>query len=211
MSFGKRSTSAPAATAAAGARVIPSEMWAGQAAQTLRALGLEPDDETNLIPDRQSLEERLQHGRLALEARTLKVNADVALRVRGGVVRPFFLIPEDCWNGPRGDFLMQRLDLYPFEDWNVAFLPADMRTAVALDAPPHPDGPIAAFEKSAADFLAKEQNKLREAHALATATRDFTAFAETREQIRSRIKSLAAFFAAQLTEAWKRKGPPGAL
>lgn len=213
MSFGKRPSSGAAAILPAphGRQpAIPAELWEGQAGQMLRALGLNPNDEANLVPDRQSQEERLQHGRLALEARTLKVNADVGQHVRGGVVRPFFLIPDDCWSGPNGDFLMLRLDLYPYEDWNVAFLPAEMRTAIALDAPLHPSGAIAAFEKSAADFLLKEQARLRDAHAHATASRDFAAFGETRAQIRGRVKALAGFFATQLTEAWKRKGPPGA-
>lgn len=216
MSFGKRPSSAgnPCVLLTAehqDACLIPAEAWTGRTGEMLRALGMDPGDEVGLIPYRRSQAERLQQGRLALEARTLKVNIDVAQRVRRGAVRPFLLIPDDCWNGPIGDCLMLRLALYPHEDWNVVFLPSDMRTAVALDAPPYRNAPTARFEKSAVDFLGKEHCKLREAYALAMATRDFTAFGNARDQIRHRVKALAGFHAAQLADLWRRTRRTGAL
>lgn len=213
MAFGKRPTTnvapssmpRPTETGRDGRlRVIPAEMWDGESGAMLRALGMSPDDESNLVPNQQSLEERLAAGRATLEAKLMRVNDDTARRTGGGSVRPFFLLPDPCWNGEMGHLLMMRLDLYPYDDWNIAFLPVDERTALKLDAPMHPNGNLPAFVKASEEFLAREEAHLRAAHEEAGRTQEFGAFGDTREQIRNRIKALAGFFLAELHKAWRQ-------
>ncbi|GAM99082.1 hypothetical protein U91I_02720 [alpha proteobacterium U9-1i] len=183
-------------------RVIPAAMWDGQAGATLRQLGMRPDDEDNLVPNQHSLEQRLAEGRAKLEAKLMRLNDDIARRTNGGSVRPFFLLPDPCWNGELGHLLMMRLDLCPFDDWNIAFLPEDERTALKLDAPIHPNGNLPAFVKASAEFLAREDANLRAAHAEAMQSEDFAKFHDDREIIRRRVRALAGYFAAQLMKAW---------
>lgn len=218
MPFGKRSTtnngafdSIPRPTEAGRdgrLRVIPAEMWEGEGGEMLRALGMSPDDESNLIPNQQSLEQRLATGRASLEAKLMRINDDVARRTGGGSVRPFFLLPDPCWNGELGHLLMMRLDLYPYDEWNIAFLPVDERTALKLDSPMHPDGNLPAFIKASEEFLVREEAALRAAHAEAEKSHDFAAFGDARELIRTRIKALAGFFLAELHKAWRQHNAP---
>jgi|CXWL01.1.fsa_nt_gi hypothetical protein len=217
MGFGKRPTtnvamsSVPRATETGRdgrLRVIPAEMWEGELGDMLRTLGMSPDDESNLVPNQQSLEERLALGRAQLEAKLMRVNDDIARRTNGGSMRPFFLLPDPCWNGDMGHFLMMRLDLFPYDDWNVSFLPVDERTALKLDAPMHPNGNLPAFVKASEEFLTREEANLREAHAEAGRSQDFGAFGDARDQIRSRIKALAGFFHAELHKAWRHHHSP---
>jgi hypothetical protein len=57
-------------------------------------------------------------------------------------MRPFSLIPESCWEGETGDFLLKFLDFNPYDNWNIAFLPADQVTSLIIDAPLHPGAEI---------------------------------------------------------------------
>lgn len=149
-----------------------------------------------------ALRERLEAGKCAIEANLMRANDDIARRTGGGSLRPFFLLPDPCWNGAMGQFLMQRLGLFPYDDWNIALLPVDERTAFMLDAPMHPDGNLPAFEKASAKFLAREEAFLRDAHADADSDAG-----DAREQVRGRVKALAGFFLAELTKVWRQRHP----
>lgn len=192
-------------------RVIPAAMWDGESGDMLRQLGMSPDDESNLVPNQQSLEQRLVEGRAKLEAKLARLNDDISRRTNGGSVRPFFLLPDPCWNGEMGHLLMMRLDLCPYDDWNIAFLAADERTALKLDAPIHPNGNLPAFVKASAEFLEREDANLRAAHAEASRTQDFGKFHDDREAIRNRVRALGGYFAAQLMKAWHQhtRAPAG--
>ena len=91
------------------------------------------------MPTKESIDARIARDQAAHEARWAELNRDVAARTNGGSVQPFFLIPEPCWNGELGDFLVVTLKLSPYLDWNVTFLPADERTAGVMNLPVHPD------------------------------------------------------------------------
>ncbi|MGE3930026.1 MAG: hypothetical protein AB7G05_07665 [Hyphomonadaceae bacterium] len=206
MAFGKRPVSAaktqPPSEAPHGRRrVIPAEMWEGEMGGFLRELGLDPNDASNLIHNQSSVEERLAHGRAQVDAKAARMMAD--LPIKDGKLRPFFLLPDPCWNGELGHFLMMRLELFPYDDWNVAYLAADERTALVLDIPAHPNGNIPAFVQAAEKFLRDAEAHLRRAHEETTVTQDFAKFADTVEEIRGRVKALAHHFVAQLDKAWK--------
>lgn len=185
-------------------RIIPAAMWDGDGGAALRLLGLNPDDERNLVPNQHSLEQRLAAGRARLEAKLARLNDEIAQKTDGGSLRPFFLLPDACWNGELGHLTMIRLGLCPYEDWNIAFLPVEESTALQLDQPLHPDGNLPAFVRASAEFLTREEQRLREAHNDAAVTEDFGAFMLEREASRERVQALAAYFMAQLTKAWKQ-------
>ena len=67
---------------------------------------------------------------------------------------------EPCWNGELGKFLMMRLQLFPYDDWNVVFLPEDERTAQLMDLPVHPGGPIPGSVEIVGQFVAEDGDEI---------------------------------------------------
>ena len=122
--FGRRIDGAAAQPAAAanGDRPHSGEPEPGDAARLLAA---------RLDASRAALDHRL--ARLTREA-TEKTGRRISLK-------PLMLIPEPCWRGRYGKFLLQALELSPYDPWNVAALPALPADAVAIEAPPHPGDP----------------------------------------------------------------------
>jgi hypothetical protein len=210
MSFGKRPSTSPQPQAAPLAtdphgrgRVLPGDVWEGKTGAFLRELGFDPNDESNFVPNAASVNARLDEQRAAFQAKVAKVRARIQSTVKDAKIEPFSLIPDPCWNGPMGQFLLMRLELFPYEDWNIAYLPADQRTAFVMNAPPHPGGDIPAFVETATAFLAKAEAALDEAYRETGRTQDFAKFNDVRENIRARVKALAGLFAGQMMEAWK--------
>lgn len=122
--FGRRGNgaAAPPAAAANGDHPRASEAEPADAARLLAA---------RLDASRAALDRRLE--RLTREARE-KTGRRISLT-------PLMLIPEPCWRGRYGKFLLQALELSPYDPWNVAALPTLPADAVAIEAPPHPGGP----------------------------------------------------------------------
>ena len=208
MGFGKRLVPPGTAPAIAGGdvalareKVFPDGLWQGPADDMLRQSGMRPDDDSSLAPPADPVEpDRAQH-----EARLEEANRDAARKVEGGSVRPFYLIPEACWQGELGLFLTTRLGLSRFESWNVALLPADMRTAVALDAAPHPNGSVPAFDMAAERLVRESEAAFKAAFAEAEKTHDFEAFNETKEAIKDKLKALAISFLKELDRGWESR------
>jgi hypothetical protein len=207
MSFGKRNSSAAGAPPQAQRKVFPDEVWQGKTGEMLRLLGMSPDDPSNFVPSIDSVNARNARDRAAFEEKLAKINRNVAARTNGGAMRGFSLLPDPCWAGEMGHLLMLRLDLYPFEDWNLVLLPADMRTAQFLDLPPHPNQDVPQFVSAAEKFLKDADVALSAAHTEAGRTQDFAKFGDAREQIRDKIKGLAGAFLASMDEAWKKNRP----
>ena len=101
-----------------------------------------------------------------------------------------------------GIFLMMKLELFPYDDWNMVFLPVDERTAAALKLPIHPNGNIPAFVEAAEDFMRDAEARLTAAHAEAGRTHDFAAFGAAKKEIQTAVCTLAAVFAEKYAEAW---------
>jgi hypothetical protein len=120
-------------------------------------------------------------------------------------MRGFSLLPDTCWNGELGQLLMMRLDLFPYDDWNMIFLPADAATAAALDMPIHPNGNVPDFVGKAEKFLGEADAHLRAAHEQATQTQDFAQFGDDLEEIRNKVKGLARAFLGELDKAWQER------
>lgn len=219
MSFGKKPSSAAQSASTAPTttpkdahgrrKVIPDEVWDGPQGKLLRDLGMSPDDESNLVPNEASINARLEEGRRRHEERNALAQRNIETRLTGAKVRPFFLIPDPCWNGATGLFLMTSLDLYPYDDWNTMYLAADERTALVLDIAMHPNGNVAVFVEASAKFMARVQEQMTQAHDAALVTHDFGAYQATREDAQLRVKALAMQFSRTLVEAWEKNGPAG--
>lgn len=143
---------------------------------------------------------RLDAGKSALEAALMRVNDNVARQTGGGSLRPFFLIPDSCWNGAMGEFLMSRLGLSPYESWNVAFLPVDEDTAMKLGAPLHPDGNIPAFIDAAETAVLAARDRL-------DAANDNAPPGEL-DEARAQMRALAAHLRRRLGEIWALQTAP---
>jgi hypothetical protein len=191
MSFGKRQSTANAPEAAPPAldgNTVP------------KASPIEPATPAMIEP-------RLAQGKEALAARTAEALAKAQARFANARLRPFFLIPDPCWSGPSGLFLMSALELYPYDDWNVVFLAADAETAEALDIAPHPDGNISSFITAAEKSLPEAQAQFTHARDEAALTDNPALLADAREDVQLRVKALAMGFARTLIEAWDEQKP----
>jgi len=161
------------------------------------------------VPNEASIAARIEEGRARHEERNLLAQRNIETRLAGAKVRPFFLIPDPCWNGVTGVFLMTSLDLYPYDDWNVMYLAADERTALVVDIAMHPNGNVPAFVEAAAKFMVRAQEQMSKAHEAASITHDFAAYQTTRDDVQMRVKALAMQFSRTLIEAWEKNGPAG--
>ena len=212
MSFGKRPSSTatqapmpPSADPHDRRKVVPDEVWEGQSGAMLRELGFSPNDESNLVPNGASIHARLEQGKRTLDERHAKAQANAQSLLPSAQLRPFFLIPDPCWNSDAGTFLMTALELYPYDDWNVVFLAADQRTAAVMDIALHPDGNVPAFVAAAEKFMVDAQAHMKKATEEAELTADFAAFNDKREDVQLRVKGLALSFARTLIESWDKQ------
>jgi hypothetical protein len=217
MSFGKRPSSTagqgpttpsadPPSTDPHGRRkVFPDEAQDGPSGAMLRELGFSTNDESNPVPNGESIHARLEQGKRTLDERHAKAQTNAQALLPSAQLRPFFLIPDPCWNGDAGTFLMTALDLYPYDDWNVVFLAADQRTAVVMDIALHPNGNVPAFVAATEKLMVDAQAHMKRATEEAELTADFAAFNDTREDVQLRVKGLALSFARALIEAWDKQ------
>ncbi len=186
-------------------RIIPTSMWDGPNGEMLRQIGMSPDDESNFVADSHSVDERLEHGKAAYEKKLAELNRSVSERIPGASMRGFWLLPDPCWKGELGRFLMMRLGLFPYEDWNLIFLPTDEKSAEALNLPPHPGRDIPAFVTSSERFLRDAEAHLSTAHDEAGRTHEFGRFQETVEEIQEKVRGLARTFLGEMDKVWENR------
>jgi hypothetical protein len=206
--FGKRDNTArvssrPANVHPSQPQIFPDELWQGVTGEMLRATGFSPDDPSNFAPTAESIDARVARDKLAHEAKLAEINRDVAARTKGGAMLAFFLIPEPCWNGEMGDFLLRRLQMSPYEDWNVAFLPDDTPTASMLGLPRHPLGEALLFAEDAEGIIRKAMAKLDFIRAEVERTNQFGAYKEEQDAIKDIIRSYARWLLEQYGGLWK--------
>lgn len=170
----------------------------------LEALGIAPDGPENVIPSQTDIDERLARGRADLDRRIEVVHKNLAAQVGPEIkMRPFWLIPESCWQGETGAFLLRFLDFNPYDDWNIAFLPADHLTSLIMNAPLHPGAEIPAFAAAGKKFIADCASRVAQATIKAGRTGEFQLVTAARTDGQKMIMALAKTFAAKLLEAHK--------
>ena len=207
MAFGTRTSKwgQPATNTSPQQKIIPDKLWQGKTGDFLRMVGMSPDDASNLVPTWDSVNARIARDKTAHEARWATLNRDIAARTGGGAVRPFFLIPDVCWNDEKaGHFLLMTLELSPYEDWNVAFLPADRRTADALNLPMHPNAEIPWIISDSMTFMGNAMARFEQIYAEVGRTQQFARFKDQKDDIKDKVRALAKHILVALGEDWER-------
>jgi len=118
-------------------------------------------------------------------------------------VRPFWLISESCWQGETGAFLLKFLDLNPYDDWNIAFLPADQLTSAIMDTPLHPGAEIPVIADAAKKLISECDARLAQATMKAGQTGEFQIVTAAKTEAKKMIIAVAMTFAEKLLEAHK--------
>jgi hypothetical protein len=152
--FGKRKTPSqnsqsiplPSIDADGKRRVFGEAVFEGKHGDMLRSLGFSVNDEANIIPDDAEFDRRIQQSLARQDARRTEIEAEL-LRTRGhNAIRPFFILAEPVYNSQLGQWLVRLMNLLPYDDWNVVYLPLDRETQAAMGGLPlHPRqsiGPI---------------------------------------------------------------------
>jgi len=204
MAFGKRNTSpsgaAPSFPSTRSAPVISND----------EPLAATPSIPTQIpaasyMPlDAYRVGERFDESRARLAARHEDMSRRAKERFARAEVRPFCLIPEAFWSGKSAELLSARLDLVPYDDWNVAFLAADEASAALLDLPAHPGAAAAATTGEVEKLLADADLQLTTVYAAAERARNFSQYAQEREDIRDRLTRYARKVLFALDEDWAK-------
>jgi hypothetical protein len=152
--FGRRKTQAAAAPAfpqpridSDGKRRIFGEgVFAGKHGDMLRSLGIGPNHPANIIPDDAEFERRVKRSLELQDARRTRIEDDLLRRHGHNAIRPFFILAEPVFNSELGQWLIKLMNLMPYDDWNIVYLPMDRETQAAMGGLPlHPQqsiGPI---------------------------------------------------------------------
>lgn len=204
--FGRRKTAAASQTdEIQQQRIFPAELWQGPMGDVLRQIGMSPDDPSNLVPTGASIDARVASDRAKHEAKLAELNRDVARRTGGGRVKAYFLFHDPCWNGETGTFLMARLRYFPYDDWNVLFLPEDERTAELMGLPVHPGGPIPGSVEVVEQLVAEAKAKLQAASAEAERTQRYADIEAIMTSIKRDVWGVASYLADHIgaRSAWK--------
>jgi len=114
----------------------------------LSELGLGINDAANIIPDAAEFDRRVKDSLAKQDARRTQIEADL-LRAHGhNKIRPFFVLSEPVYNGALGQWLIRIMNLLPYDDWNIVYLPMDRETQAAMQgAPLHPCQSIGPIDK----------------------------------------------------------------
>jgi hypothetical protein len=203
MSFGKRNAppAGEAAPLSPGFRNVPSasvdEPSAPPSIPQVPAASYMPLDSYRV-------RERFDGSRARLAARHEEKSCDAKARFARAEVRPFCLIPETFWSGKSAELLSSRLDLFPYDDWNVAFLAADEASAALLGLPSHPGAVSSATTADVGKLLAAAELQLTTGYANAERARNFSQYAQEREEVRDRLTIFARKVLFALDEGWQK-------
>jgi len=112
----------------------------GKHGKFLRTLGIDINDPANIIPDDAEFDRRVKESLAKQDARRTQIETEL-LRTHGhNAIRPFFILAEPVFNGPLGPWLIRIMNLLPYDDWNIVYLPLDRATQAAMggELPLHP-------------------------------------------------------------------------
>ena len=136
----------------------------------LREIGFDNNDPKNILPEPEDFDRKLKASLNRQEIRRQAIEADLLAKHGCNAIRPFFVLAEPVMNSRLGAWLIQVMDLMPYDDWNLVYLPTDEATASAMDLPFHPGmsiGPIdELMVERIGDFYARYEDGRRKVEAL---------------------------------------------
>ena len=105
----------------------------------LHTIGFDINDPANIIPDQAEFDRRVVDSLAKQDARRTQIETDLMRKHGHNAIRPFFILAEPVFNSPLGQWLIRIMNLLPYDDWNVVYLPLDRATQAAMNgAPLHP-------------------------------------------------------------------------
>jgi len=152
-------------------RVFGEAVFAGKHRGMLWRLGIGPDDEANIIPDDAEFDRRIKQSLAQQDARRTKIEDELKQTHGHNAIRPFFILAEPVFNSQLGQFLIRLMNLLPYDDWNVVYLPLDRETQAAMGGalPLHPRQSIGPIDKlmceQIGDYFSQYQDAKRKVDA----------------------------------------------
>ena len=112
----------------------------GKHGKFLRTLGIDINDPANIIPDDAEFDRRVKESLAKQDARRTQIETELLRTYGHNAIRPFFILSEPVFNGPLGSWLIRIMNLLPYDDWNIVYLPLDRATQAAMggELPLHP-------------------------------------------------------------------------
>jgi hypothetical protein len=196
MAFGKRGV--PMATGALRERAVA----------LAQKVGLKTGGPDGLFPSESDHKEFVVRARADLDRRTKEVNQALAPLVGPECqMVPFFLIPESCWVGETGQYLVEFLRLTPYGEWNTAFLPGNQWTSMLVGTPLHPRGEAKEFTETITKLILDSKKAAGVAADKVRKTGDTKFMTDARNQSIALILTAAKKVAAGLANIGKPEGP----
>lgn len=119
----------------------------------LKLLGRDINDADNILPEEEDHARNTQQSLEQQEQRRRGIEADLLARHGVNAIRPFFILAEPVMNSNLGLWLMRVMNLQPYDEWNLVYLPTDAATARAMDLPLHPGVSIKPIDELMVDRI----------------------------------------------------------
>ena len=97
-----------------------------------------------------------------------------------------------------------RMQMSPYEDWNVAYLPTEERWCSVLGLPRHPNEDALLFQPDVDQFLRKAMAKMDAIREECDRTHDFALFKTQRDELKGLIRAFAGWLLEQYTSFWNQ-------
>jgi hypothetical protein len=120
--------------------IFPTELWDdSKHGKFFQEIGFHsPDDPRNFFPTEEERVARVKAAEAAMHSKMEEYKHTLYATKGAGEIKPFFLLGDACWSGETGSFLLNSLNLLPYEEWNIAYLAADEKSARLFKIPMHP-------------------------------------------------------------------------
>ena len=136
----------------------------------LREIGFDINDPKNILPEPEDFDRKVKASLNRQDIRRQAIEADLLAKHGCNAIRPFFVLAEPVMNSKLGAWLIQVMDLMPYDDWNLVYLPTDQATADAMGLPFHPGMSIKPIDdlmiERIGDFYARFEEGRRKVESL---------------------------------------------
>lgn len=189
-------------------RATPREAFGEKGLSLAKELGLETDGPNGLFPSEEDYRQVMARARAGLELRTKQVN-DYLTPIVGPecLMVPYFLIPESCWFGETGSYLLEFLRLTPYGEWNTIFLPGNQWTAAIMGTMQHPGDEVPGLTTSLKKLVQDGSVATAAAAEKVRKTGDVELMTEARNRQLAMILTVVADLARVIGEYGKPNGP----
>ena len=171
-------------------------------------MGLKTGGPDGLFPSKGDYKELVARAHADLKRRTKEVHDILAPMVGPDCqMIPFFLIPESCWAGETGQYLVEFLRLTPYGAWNTAFLPGNAWTAAIVGTTLHPRAEAEDFTATIKKLILDSKSETGIATEKARKTGDLKLVTAARNRSIALILTAAKKVASHLAEIGKPDGP----